>query len=111
VEKCNGMACGLIYFFLYDIQNKKTIIYHQLRNEEFSAGYSKQTGNVELLVTGDMEYFDEAKYVLYAGRIFTISQKGIVEEKRNKNNKPFYFKGYRTFSGIDTLNITEENFR
>ena len=111
VEKCNGMACGVNYFLLYDIQNKKAIVYHQFRSEEFRAGFNKKTGEVEILVTDDGDYNDMLNCVFNSGRVFRITKNGMVKQTKNDSGKPLYYKGYSPMNGVDTTIIIEGNFR
>jgi hypothetical protein len=110
VEKCNGTACGVLYFLLYDADNKKTIIFHQFRDEELRIGYDLKTGNIELMATRDMEYIDTWQCITYSGNVFSIAPNGKVVSKKGKNGKPVCFAGYSTFSGVDSLNVTDANY-
>ena len=111
VEECNGMACGVNYFLLYDPQHKKAIVYQQFRSAKFRAGFNRQTGEVEILVTDQGDYSDMLNCVFSFGRVFSITKNGTIKQANQKPGKPLYYKAYSTMNGVDTINIIEGNLR
>lgn len=110
IYKCNGIGCGISYHLLYDPVIEKAMLVDQFRIQRFLIGYDKKSRSPVFIKMEDTELAPGGYAFDYEGRAYVFSRSGKVLPATDKNNKPYYLKGYARDKSYDTIYIVEGNF-
>lgn len=108
MENCNGNACGVAFYILYDPLIKKAMLLEQLRTD-FNTGYDKKNNTPVFIVAEEGSGFnDEFNCYIYSAKVYRFDNRGKVKAIVDKSGKPLYYKGYYKAEG-DSIVLLEGN--
>jgi hypothetical protein len=114
IEKCNGTACGVRYFILYNPAQNRGIAVQQFRMGLLIIGYNTTTKQPELVVMEDADYNDLLQLENCSGSLYTITPGGKLQPVKDNLGLPAKFSGYFPYGGKDTseqIHIKKHNMR
>jgi hypothetical protein len=102
IEKCNGSACGVRYFILYNPLHNRGIVMKQFRMALLIIGYNKTTAQPELLAMDDADYNALLNLEYCSGMLYTITPQGKIKAIKDPTGLPRKFEGYFPYNDKDT---------
>lgn len=109
MSNCNGSACGVKYYLLYDPVIRKAMLLQQFRGI-FITGYDKKTNSpvfIDMYVSLEKEpYFNVFKF---AGKVYRFDHTGKIKRMMDASGKQHYFSGYSTYY-YDSLIVVNGNW-
>jgi hypothetical protein len=114
IEKCNGLACGVRYFILYNRFLNRGVAVQQFRTALLIIGYNKTARLPELVVLDDADYNAFLQVENCSGTLYTITSWGKIKPVRDRQAKPRRFAGYYPYDDKDTseyICIRQHNMR
>jgi hypothetical protein len=94
IGNCNGMACGVNFYILYDPVIRKGMLLQQFRSE-FIAGYDKKTKTPLFVdMSGANEYNDLLQCFMIEGKIYRLNGNCKAKPVTDKAGKQLYFTAY-----------------
>ncbi len=114
IEKCNGSACGVRYFILYNPLLNRGIVVKQFRMALLIIGYNRTAAQPELVVMDDAYYNDLLQLENCSGTLYTITPPGKIQTIKDKFSLPRKFVGYYPYNDKDSnehICIREHNMR
>lgn len=109
IRHCNGIGCGQLYHFIYDLDNQKALVIDEFRGYRLYTGYNPITGDVEFLKT-DNELHDRFNCIFETGQVLALSPGGEIRFKTAANGKKTGYKAYLPLNAeSDSLILYELN--
>lgn len=109
IRHCNGIGCGQLYHFIYDLDNQKALVIDEFRGYRLYTGYNPITGDVEFLKT-DNELHDRFNCIFETGQVLALSSRGEIRFKTAANGKKAGYKAYLPLNAeSDSLILYELN--
>ncbi len=97
IRNCNGIGCGQLYNFLYDLDNNKAFVIDQFRGYQLYTGYNRSTGEVEFLKT-DKDNWDRYNCLFETGKVIVLSLDGKLRFKTNAKGEQVGYKAWLPMS-------------
>jgi hypothetical protein len=109
IRHCNGMGCGQIYHFLYDLDNQKALVIDEFRGYRLYTGYNPVNGDVEFLKR-DNEPGGRYNCLFETGQVLALSPDGSIRFKTTVNGNKTGYKAYLPMNAeTDSLILYELN--
>lgn len=104
---CNGLACGLSYYMLYDPAIKKAMLLQQFRSD-FYYGYDAVAQTPVFIDMATNTDNPLCNNFLFAGKAYRFNRRGKIEPLLTKTGKQCFFDGYNNLK--DSVFVTKALF-
>lgn len=108
IEKCNGNACGVNYYILYDPAIKKALLLQQYRSD-FIAGYDQKNKTPLFLdIRGANEYNNLFQCFMMDGKAYRLNSNCKAKPVTDQAGKQLHFTAYSK-DDPDTIKLIAGN--